>query len=176
MGADSRRGQERIRQRLRKAAWRGPRGPESGGRSWARSPGAQAREAAGRGGRLRPGVHGLPGSGATHGPPPARQPGRPAGMGSGAPGPRPTSSSRVGAPASQRLSHLHRVGPHRAGVTCSGRHRPRSRPERHDPAHKPGGGSLPSRGRTRLRPVASRPPCTSAEGRGPADAVRPIAS
>lgn len=40
----------------------------------------------------------------------ARPPtGRPAGMGSGAPGPRPTSSSPVGAPASQRLSHLHKA-------------------------------------------------------------------
>lgn len=44
------------------------------------------------------------------GPRTARPPtGRPAGMGSGAPGPRPTSSSRVGAPASQRLSHLHKA-------------------------------------------------------------------
>lgn len=50
-----------------------------------------------------------------------------------------------------------RGGPHCARVTCSGRHRPRSCPERRDPATKPGSSGLTRFDRTRLHPLAGRP-------------------
>lgn len=101
------------------AGWRGADkgvGKQPGRDGEGRSPAAEAglrRQARGRE-RRRAGRRAAPGSpraSGQRGParptgPPA---GRPAGMDSGAPGPRPTSSSRVAAPASHRLSHLHRA-------------------------------------------------------------------
>lgn len=162
MGAETGRGLETGQTKASDRSQAGRRGPQSGGRGWAPWPGARGtgcRAAAGRGRGLRPGVRGLPG-------PPAR-PARPPGRGSGAPGPRPTPSSRLGAPASQRPSHLLRAA---AALAAPGS--PAAAGTARARAHN----SAPARLRRPHPPApASCPPRTGGGARGGAPAARPIA-